>query len=48
MSGRTDDERGAALVEFAFILPLLLVLLFGIVVMGLALRDQLTMSNAVT
>lgn len=44
----TKEESGAALVEFAFILPLLLVLLFGIVEMGLALRDQLTMSNAVT
>ncbi len=48
ISKRTKEERGAALVEFAFILPLLLVLLFGIVEMGLALRDQLTMSNAVT
>ena len=52
MGGRTTSEgkkeSGAALVEFAFIAPLLIVLLFGIIEMGLALRDQLTMSNSVT
>jgi hypothetical protein len=41
-------EGGAALVEFAFVLPLLLVLLVGIVELGVGLRDQLAMSNAVT
>ena len=43
-----DSERGATLVEFALISPLLFVMLFGIVELGLGLRDQLTMSNAVT
>ena len=43
-----DRERGAALVEFAIIAPLLFLLLYGIVELGLGLREQLTMSNAVT
>lgn len=46
-SGR-DRERGASLVEFALIAPLLFTMLFGIVELGIGLRDQLTMSNAVT
>ena len=44
---RGDRDRGAALVEFASITPLLLVLVFGIVEMGLAFRDRLTVSSAV-
>ena len=45
---RRDGERGASLVEFAVIAPLLFVLLFGIVEMGLAFRDRLTVSSAVS
>ncbi len=41
-------ERGAALVEFAILAPLLFLLLYGIIELGLGLREQLTMSNAVT
>jgi TadE-like protein len=41
-------ERGATLVEFAVLAPLLILLLFGIVEMGLALRDQLTVANSVS
>jgi len=40
-------ERGASLVEFAVIAPLLMVLVFGTVEMGLAFRDRLTVSSAV-
>jgi hypothetical protein len=38
-------ESGAALVEFAIILPLLLYLVFGIVEFGLFFRDYLTVAN---
>ena len=42
------NESGASLIEFTLLLPLFVVLLFGTIEMGLALRNQLTMSNAVT
>lgn len=41
------SERGASLVEFAMITPLLMILIFGIVEMGLAFRDRLTVASAV-
>ncbi len=44
---KADGERGAALVEFAMLTPLFLLLLFGIIEFGLAFRTQLTVSNAV-
>ena len=47
MFHRSQRESGAALVEFAVIAPLLMVLIFGIVEMGLAFRDRLTVSSAV-
>jgi len=40
-------QKGAALIEFAMLLPLFVLLLFGTVEMGLALKSQLTMSSAV-
>ena len=43
-----NREEGASLVEFAMIAPLLFVLIFGIVEMGLAFRDRLTVSSAVS
>jgi Flp pilus assembly protein TadG len=43
--GSTRD-RGAAAVEFALILPLLLLLLFGIVDFGRALNAQITITQA--
>ncbi len=53
MSSRTDavrvlvrEERGAAMVEFAFVAVLLFSILFGIVEFGLAFRDRLTVANA--
>jgi Flp pilus assembly protein TadG len=45
-SGRRS-ERGAAAVEFALVVPLLLVLLFGTVTAGMAYSDHLGITNAV-
>lgn len=39
-------DRGAAAVEFALLLPLLLVLLFGIIDFGRALNAQITLTQA--
>jgi len=41
---RTD--RGAAAVEFALVMPLLLMLLFGIITTGLTFSDHLSATNA--
>lgn len=43
---RLRDEPGAAAVEFALILPLLIVLLFGIFEFGRLFNEQITVSNA--
>ena len=40
------SDRGAALVEFAVVLPLLLALLLGLAEFGLAFRDWLTINSA--
>jgi Flp pilus assembly protein TadG len=40
------DERGAVLVEAAFVLPLLLFFLFGIIEFGGAYKDSLTVESA--
>jgi len=40
------DKRGVAAVEFAVILPLLLILLFGIVEFSLILYDKAIITNA--
>lgn len=40
-------ERGAALVEFAMVLPLLVALLFGIVEFGIALNDYQSIRHGV-
>ena len=45
-AGRTDDERGAALVEFALCLPLLLVVIAGIVDFGFAFQRFEVITNA--
>lgn len=43
---RSTDERGVAMVEAALILPILVLLLFGIVEFGRAFNAQVTMTHA--
>ena len=43
---RTTGERGSATVEFALLLPLLLLLIFGIIDFGRALNAQITLTQA--
>jgi hypothetical protein len=42
-----NDERGAALVEFAIVLPLLLLLIGGIIQFGFIFNGQITLTSAV-
>jgi hypothetical protein len=44
--GRQQPEGGVALVEFAMVLPLLLVLVFGIIDFGRAFQTWITLTNA--
>jgi Flp pilus assembly protein TadG len=46
MDGRTERERGQALVEFALVLPLFLLLLLGIVQFGSVFRDYIALTDA--
>lgn len=46
MRQRTRDERGASAVEFAFIAPLLILLVVGIAEFGRAFQVQSTLSAA--
>jgi hypothetical protein len=46
MRGRGGKERGAALVEMAMVLPLLVLLVFGIVEYGLLFKERLTIASA--
>ena len=43
---KLKDEKGQALVEFAIILPVLLLILLGIIEFGLMLNSYLTIQNA--
>jgi len=45
---RIFGERGAAIVEMAIVLPLLVVLIFGIVEYGLLFKEKLTIAAATT
>jgi len=45
-NGRAVGDRGAAAVEFALVLPLLLLVLFGIIDFGRALNAQITLTQA--
>ena len=42
----TDNERGASAVEFAIILPLLIIMVFGIIEFGLLFYDKAVVTNA--
>jgi Flp pilus assembly protein TadG len=44
--GRSAPDRGAAAVEFALLLPLLLLIVFGIVDFGRLLNAQITLTQA--
>jgi len=44
--GARDKDRGATAVEFALLLPLLLLLVFGIVDFGRAINTQITLTQA--
>lgn len=44
---RHDHERGASLVEFALILPVFVVMIFGMITGGIALSQQNSVKNAV-
>ncbi len=44
--GRRHDERGAEMVEFAFVVVLLIALLYGIISYGLILAAQATITQA--
>lgn len=44
--GANDGERGASAVEFAAVLPLLLLLLFGTIEFSLIMYDRIQISNA--
>ena len=44
---RRDDERGASLVEFAFVVPILALLVFGIIDFGMALGDSISQRHGV-
>ena len=45
-SGLSARDRGAAAVEFALLLPVLLLLIFGIIDFGRALNAQITLTQA--
>lgn len=48
MSNRSSrGEEGQALVEFALLAPILLLILFGIVQFGIAFRDSIALTDAV-
>lgn len=44
---RKRDDRGAVAVEFALVVPFLLLLLFGMIYTGLTYTDHLSVTNAV-
>ena len=47
VASRRDREDGVAAVEFALVLPILVMLLFGVTSVGLTYSDHLSITNAV-
>lgn len=45
MGKKLADERGQAIVEFALVLPVFILLLFGVIEFGLLFNAQLTLEN---
>jgi Flp pilus assembly protein TadG len=45
-NNRIKSERGQTMTEFAFVLPILLVLLFGIVQFGVIFNNYVTLTDA--
>ena len=46
MKRKHQKQRGTSIVEFAIVLPMLIILLLGIVEFGFALYDQAVITNA--
>jgi Flp pilus assembly protein TadG len=46
MRSRSSSQKGASAVEFALVLPLLMVITFGIIEFGVFLYDQQVITNA--
>lgn len=46
MTQRRRDDRGAAAVEFALVVPILLVIVFGIIAYGFVFAQSLSLSNS--
>ena len=43
---RARGEEGQAIIEFAFVMPVLFTLVFGVIVFGIALNNYLVLTNA--
>lgn len=43
---RFKSSRGQSLVEFAMVLPMVMILIFGVIDFGMALRSYITITNA--
>lgn len=46
MKRKHDSAKGSAIIEFAFVLPVLLILFFGIIEFSVALYDKAIITNA--
>lgn len=46
LRSRLNDDKGQSIVEFAFVLPILLALVLGIVQFGIAFNNYLTITDA--
>lgn len=44
---RIDEERGQTMAEFAIVLPILAVLLFGVIQFGIVFNNYVTLTDAV-